>query len=349
LVRDALDHPSNIPSKEWPPNTDLRRAPLLEAQVEIEIAAGDIDRARRAADEMAHVASLFLSKALSAGGDVARGRVLLAEGDASSASRAFESAAQQWSDIGAPYETAVARMGLAQALRAMGSEDRALLELDAARATFERIGADQQVARADQFRRDAQPAPSSAGAGSDAMFRSEGDYWTIGFAGQTSRLRDSRGLQYLGRLLGSPGREIHVLDLAGGAQAGPRAVGDAGDAGEVLDARAKAAYRRRLEEIDADIEQARTLGDIGRTAQAQSEREFLLSELSRAVGLGGRDRRAGAAAERARSAVTRAIRQALLRIRSDNPALGDHFDRTIRTGAYCVYLPDPRIAEHWML
>ena len=63
-IRDALERPVRVPSKERPPNTDLQRAPLLEAQVEIEIAAGDIGRARSAADELERVATRFESKAL---------------------------------------------------------------------------------------------------------------------------------------------------------------------------------------------------------------------------------------------------------------------------------------------
>ena len=122
-----------------------------------------------------------------------------------------------------------------------------------------------------------------------------------------------------------------------------RSVGDAGDAGELLDRRAKEAYRRRLGEIDADIEDAQAVGDIGRTAQAEAERDCLVRELARAVGFGNRDRRAGAASERARSAVTRAIRQALGRLRAHNASLGEHFDRTIRTGTYCAYRPDSRV------
>ena len=65
-----------------------------------------------------------------------------------------------------------------------------------------------------------------------------------------------------------------------------------GDAGELLDERAKDAYRRRLAEIEEDIEHARALNDTGREEQADAEREFLVRELSRAVGLRGRDRRA---------------------------------------------------------
>ena len=110
----------------------------------------------------------------------------------------------------------------------------------------------------------------------------------------------------------------------------------------MLDARAKDAYRRRLAEIDDDIEQADAIGDGERAAQADAERDFLLRELSRAVGLGGRDRRAASASERARAGVTRAIRQAITRIADHHPHLGEHLSRTIRTGTYCAYMPDPR-------
>ena len=114
-----------------------------------------------------------------------------------------------------------------------------------------------------------------------------------------------------------------------------------GDAGEMLDARAKDAYRRRLAEIEDDIEQARALEDTEREMQADAERDFLVRELSRAVGLHGRDRRAASTSERARVSVTRAVRQAIVRVGEHHPELAEHLDRTIRTGTYCAYVPDP--------
>ena len=97
-----------------------------------------------------------------------------------------------------------------------------------------------------------------------------------------------------------------------------------------------------------DNRQPFTMRKFGnRAAQAEVERDVLVRELSRAVGLGGRNRRAGSASERARSAVTRAMRHALARIRTHHAPLGDHLDRTIRTGTYCVYLPDPRFPITW--
>ena len=363
-IREALDRPSTIPSKEWPPNTDLRRVPLLEAQVEIEIAAGDLVQARSAAEELGRVASLFQSRTFEASATLAHGRVRLAEGDTAAASRDFETAVQQWGDIGAPYETALARTGLANALRGEGKEERALLEFRAARATFERIGAIDQESRAAQVCGDLYPPRRHdcihqlMRVSDAAVFHREGDYWSIGFEKHTTRLRDSKGLQYLARLLANPGRQFHVLDLVAGGKAvldlsrdagGSRVVPDAGDAGQLLDARAKEAYRRRLAEIDEDIEGARAMADVDRAAQAEAEREYLVRELSRAVGLGGRDRRAASASERARSAVTQAIRHGLARIREHDASLGRHLDHAIRTGTYCAYVSDSRVSVVWKL
>jgi tetratricopeptide (TPR) repeat protein len=350
-IRDALDHPMRVPFKERPPDSDLQRAPLLEAQVEIEIAAGNVARARSAADELTRVAARFNSTALVASGTLARGRVRLAEGDPADAERLCVEAARLWSEVGAPYEAALARVGLAGALHASGSEDRAALELEAARTVLDRI----EAQRTTEHNGGAEEPPVT----DLNMFRREGDYWSVVFEGRTVRVRDLRGIRYLARLLTDPGREFHVLDLvaaesgrvagAGSGRVAGLSHTGPGDAGEMLDARAKDAYRRRLAEIEDDIEQARAFGDPERAAQADAERDFLVRELSRAVGLGGRDRRAASTSERARVSVTRAIRQAMARVGEHHPELGEHFDRTIRTGTYCAYVPDPHAPAAWRL
>jgi tetratricopeptide (TPR) repeat protein len=316
-IRDALDHPAHVPSKEWPPNTLLARAPLLEAQVEIAVAAADVAGARSAADELGGIAAIFQSSGLAASAALARGRVLLAEGDVAHARDEFEAAAYKWSEIGAPYETALARMGLGCSLRMERHEERALLEFQAASATFERIGATTQAVRAAEQLGGARQR--SAGV-PDNTFHREGEYWSLVFEGRLARVRDSKGLQYLSRLLAEPGREFHVLDLVA-AQRGHVEhdfdrlipIASAGDAGEMLDARAIAAYRRRLAEIDADLAEARASSDMARASQAEAERDILRRELSRAVGLGGRIRRAGSASERALG------RQRVLRSASNRP------------------------------
>jgi tetratricopeptide (TPR) repeat protein len=356
-IRDALERPLGVPSKERPPNTHLQRAPLLEAQVEIELATGDLGRARSAADELELIAARFQSKALLAGAALARGRVRLADGDTAGAEQSLSEAVRRWNEVGAPYEAAIARMDLAEAHRASGSEHRAALERQAARTILDGIQAAPSVAPpghvADHDAVDEQPDASVN------VFRREGDYWSVSFEGHTVRVRDLKGMRYLARLLADPGREYHVLDLVA-AETGSSAQLDSshaaglprsalGDAGESLDAQAKDAYRRRLAEIDDDLEQARAIGDAERAAQADAERDFLVQELARAFGLGGRDRRAASASERARAAVTRAVRQAMTRIAEHHPELGQHLSRTIRTGTYCAYVPDPRAPAHWRL
>ncbi|MDQ4006141.1 MAG: adenylate/guanylate cyclase domain-containing protein, partial [Actinomycetota bacterium] len=128
-------------------NTPLGRTTVLPAQVEIALAAGDVDRARWAADELVGLAAQFGTGPIRAAALIAKGSVRLAAGDAAAA-RDFQSAVELWSEIGAPFETARARLGLAEAHRAAGDESMALLELRTARATFERLGARREAERA---------------------------------------------------------------------------------------------------------------------------------------------------------------------------------------------------------
>ena len=192
-------------------------------------------------------------------------------------------------------------------------------------------------------------------------FRREGEFWTVVYEGSLVRLRDSKGLRYLATLLASPGREFHVIDLAqehretsappgqwrrsASGELEPRP--DLGDAGEMLDATAKAAYKARMEDLQAELDEAESLNDPARAAAAREEIDFIASELARAVGLGGRDRRAASHAERARLNVTRAIRAAMRNLDRANPALGRHLSSTVRTGRYCSYTPDPRAEIAW--
>ena len=145
-IRDALERPSYVPSKEYPPNTELRRAPLLAAQVEIELAAGDLARAAAATEELGVIAARFESKALAAMTAFAVGCLRLAEGDLSTARATLEQAIELWSDIDAPFEIARARDRLAEALDRQGLCARATLERGAARALLQRMRAGEPAA-----------------------------------------------------------------------------------------------------------------------------------------------------------------------------------------------------------
>lgn len=196
-------------------------------------------------------------------------------------------------------------------------------------------------------------------------FQREGEYWTVSYEGAVVRLKDSKGLRQIALLLAQPGRELHATDLEAmvggaieptasgpGSRVDPGELGlrpDFGDAGELLDAEARAAYKARLEELEEELDEAERFNDPIRAEKAREERDFLVRELARAVGLGGRDRRAASHAERARLNATRAIRAARATIAREHPALGRHLAATIRTGRYCSYTPDPRTPVAWEL
>jgi hypothetical protein len=115
----------------------------------------------------------------------------------------------------------------------------------------------------------------------------------------------------------------------------------------VLDERAREAYRRRLAEVDDDIEEATAMNDIARRELAERDREYLIAELRSAVGLGGAQRSTGGSAERARTAVTRSMRYALTRLAEHHPLAAAHLDQRVRTGIYCSYVPDELAPIDW--
>jgi hypothetical protein len=200
------------------------------------------------------------------------------------------------------------------------------------------------------------------------LLRKEGEYWAIGYGPILFRLKNTKGVGYLEHLLRHPGVEFHSLDLvragigpaephddhqqrdtsaaANLAQAGLQ-VGGLGDAGEMLDDQAKAAYRRRLAELREELEEAREFSHDEQAARVEEEIAALTRELSRAIGLRGRSRRAAAASERARQSVTRAIKSAIERIAGNSPALGGLLSSTIRTRTFCLYSPHPEHTIVW--
>ena len=186
------------------------------------------------------------------------------------------------------------------------------------------------------------------GLGGTALFRREGEFWTVAFQGAAFRLRDSKGLHYTAALLRQPGRELHSLELAGGPSDG-KAAHVGGDAGPILDPQAKAQYRARLDELEEELREAEQWNDRERVSRVNEERELLAHELAAAVGLGGRDRKAASDSERARINVTRAIKAVLDRIAEHSPDLARHFEATLRTGTFCSYVPDPSSPLRWEL
>lgn len=168
--------------------------------------------------------------------------------------------------------------------------------------------------------------------------RLDGESWEVRGEGAGFRLKDSRGLRLLARLLERPDEDVHCLELASdGAPGDVAESADRGDAGEWLDDAARRQYQRRVEDLRETLAEADSFGDRTRAEKARAELEFIASELSRGVGLGGKLRKAGSSTERARVAVQRRLKDAVSRIAEHDEALGRHLEWAVKTGTYCCY------------
>jgi hypothetical protein len=195
----------------------------------------------------------------------------------------------------------------------------------------------------------------------ESVFMRQGDYWTIGYQGQVAILKATRGLDCLCHLLSRPGRDVHVSELSGSAVdlpvsalldgfwevGGHPVIAGLQDAGPILDSQAKAEYKRRIDDLRNDLDEAEKFNDLYRAARARSEMGAIAEQLAAAVGLGGRDRRVSSDAERARSAVTKRIKEGIHRIADVIPPLGRHLAARIKTGYFCSYNPHPDRPVAW--
>jgi hypothetical protein len=229
-------------------------------------------------------------------------------------------------------------LGCIHAAADRGADADALLD-SAARAAGE-IGMPGLAARA-AARRGRAPAPAHAGkvparptAGPSFAMAREGDAWRVGFGARTFLVKDSRGMQLLGRLVERPGEEVHVLAL-GSDEAGRSLV--EGPGGPVLDAQTRAEYKARLVDLSAELDEAEAMADLARVDRLRREKELLDAELLAAIGVGGKARSTGSASERARVNVQRRLKDAVARIGELDPGAGAYLEKAVRTGTYCRF------------
>jgi len=203
--------------------------------------------------------------------------------------------------------------------------------------------------------------PNAQVAAARNEFRREGQYWTIIFDGSLPmHLRDSKGINYVAHLLANPGREVHAIELAqidSGSATTPvgRAnfedeglhVSHLGDAGEILDERAKTEYKARLNELEEEIADAESNNDPERLSQAIEQRDALTQQLTSAFGIGGRSRNAADPGERARKAVSGAITRSLKIFRREHTTLWHHVDSSLSMGIFFSYCPEHPVS--WKL
>ena len=230
------------------------------------------------------------------------------------------------------------------AYRALG-DDRAVACGQAAQSAYRRIGAtwwEQRVAAVPDRRLMSRPVRQIE------LRRGAARQWTLGPPGATFGLPDLKGLSYLRYLVERPDAEIGALTLSSAAAGLAGAVLDESDTGEVLDPTAVTAYRGRLAALDGELDEADRRGDRQAAVALSAERDALIRQLRAGTGRGGRSRRSGGSAERARVAVRKAIAAALAQIERHDPGLARLLRDTVRTGTTCRYEPNPADPVEWL-
>ena len=213
-----------------------------------------------------------------------------------------------------------------------GALDRpgASVHHDQAHETYIRLGARNW---SDELERDRVGASDLAS--TTSSFRRAGPLWHVTYHGMHASIPHSKGLADLAVLLAKPGSDVSALVLAGNQQ--PPAQG-----GTITDRTALAAYRKRLRDLDDDLDESIRHHDIARTEHLTAERTAILDELRRSTTSTGQPREfSNRPAERARKAVSARIRAAIDTITTALPELGDHLDRTVITGTHCRYTLAP--------
>jgi hypothetical protein len=223
-----------------------------------------------------------------------------------------------------------------------GREAEARRLYGAAHATVSRLASPLLVAMVEK-ERDALGAPPSAPVSRSPVSRQsialerDGDIWRVrSSSGASVTVKDGKGLHYLAELVRLEGTEVHVTQLVGIDDAD---VSARSSAGPVLDAKAKAAYKERLEDLRDRLEEAHRNNDAATAERAEAEIDAIADQLAGAVGLGGRDRQVGSHVERARINVQRRLRDVLRRIADHDPHLARYLEASIKTGTWCSFRP----------
>lgn len=176
------------------------------------------------------------------------------------------------------------------------------------------------------------PQKNTARTSRQSLFTEEGGIWQLSFDGVQVQINDLKGLHDIRQLLLRPNQAIHCTELMG-VQAVDEGVA-------VIDEKAKKAYRKRILDLQAELEEAEILLHSDRIARLQEEYDQLIEHLSRSIGKGGATRKVAGSVEKCRSAVTWRIRSAIKKVAEVHPALAKHLDISIKTGVFCEYTPE---------
>lgn len=182
------------------------------------------------------------------------------------------------------------------------------------------------------------PQPLAAVAVGTGVFRRQGDLREIAYAGTTTTIKDMQGLRAIALLLVRPHTNIPAVEVRA-SLAGVEQATFAGSTGPMVTGEALAELRRSYEELNEELAEAEDRNDLGRQQKLRGDLAALAQHLRQVTGKDGTPRRQSDA-ERARVAVTQAVRRALAALKAKHAALHDHLGRCIRSGAVLCYRPD---------
>jgi tetratricopeptide (TPR) repeat protein len=311
------------------------------AVVEAYARLGDAQGAARAYDALLPYAHLPMmsSFAVTCAGSTHRslGLCAMTMGDADLGIDHLEKAVADDLRFGNLPMLAITRAELAAALLRRGApEDRAVAVglYEQAVATAEEIGMTGWLDRWRSERPGDVPQPPDEG-----RFVRNGDVWEVTAGSERALVAHSIGMSMLAVLLASPGQDVTVGELTGApAEASEQ---------PLLDEQARQEVRRRLLDLQSDIDEADADADIERASRLRAELDALVDELTRTTGLGGRSRSFAGASERARTSVQKAIRRALDRIGEQAPGLAKSLGESVRTGTRCRFDPLGDVPAAW--
>lgn len=335
----------------------LRAAELLAVLVDVALGVGDTEAATAVCDDLVGRAEGLEVPGLQARVAAVRARVQAAGGDLPAGIATIEVALDQLPATGVPLLRVTLLIDLVRLHERVGNRSSARVE--AGRAASALVGLHVALPPGDvdllgRFGVAGVGTPGRRTVRHTATLAREERGWVVSCGDTRARLSDSKGLRYLAELVRSPGVERHALDLVDrveGVATGPESVNrrHLGDAGEVMDARARTVYRHRIEALRSEIDDALDKGADQQAEVLQAELDQLVGALAEAFGLGGRSRRASSASERARLNVTRALRAAVAKLSEALPEAGTVLDGRVRTGLYCVYEPSETDEVRWIV
>lgn len=166
-------------------------------------------------------------------------------------------------------------------------------------------------------------------------FLKEAGAWKLSYDGATVQMQELKGFYDIQKMLIEPRHLFHCAEMMGSS------INDQGE--KLIDEKARKQYQQKILGLQNDIYEAENTSDFVTAEKLQAEYDQLVEHLSRSLGLKGKTRETGGTIEKARSAITWRIRNAIARIEQHHPLLGAHLSNAIKTGILCSYQPDREV------